>query len=139
MAQLEDTQWVNIRMSTFFPKIRGKLGTDCEKEWSVTLAMIFKGGMEEREFRSYFSNYIVLLFLAIVQLFSDAEDVRGKRVIIKVDSCPGRMELGFLRGNDLGFIIYPGVQNTTAVTQETNQNYDPFKTQFQKIEDIISL
>jgi hypothetical protein len=43
------------------------------------------------------------------------------------------MELGFLAEvRTLGFIIYPGVPNTTAVTQETDQSYGPFKTQFQK-------
>ena len=66
-------------------------------------------------------------------LFPDAQDVRGKRVIMKADSGPGRMELGFLaEARTLGFIIYPGVPNTTAVTQETDQSYGPFKTQFQK-------
>eukprot|EP00804_Cyclotella_cryptica_P024959 CCRYP_015507-RC/>CCRYP_015507-RC protein AED:0.06 eAED:0.04 QI:0/0/0/1/0/0/2/0/553 len=131
-AQSEDTQRVNIRMRTFFPKIRGKFGTDCEKEWPVTIAMNSKGGMDEREFRSYFLN-------SIVPLFPDAEDVTGKRVIIKVDSGPGRMELGFLaEARTLGFIIYPGVLNTTAVTQETDQSYGPFKTQFKKKLKILS-
>ena len=51
----------------------------------MTVAMKLKGGMDEREFRSYFLN-------SIVPLFPDAEDVTGKRVIIKVDSGPGRME-----------------------------------------------
>ena len=92
----------------------------------MTLAMNLKGGMDEREFRSYFLN-------SIVPLFPDAEDVTGKRVIIKVDSGPGRMELGFLaEARTLGFIIYPGVPNTTAVTQETDQSYGPFTTQFFK-------
>ena len=101
MAQSEDTQCVNIRMSTFFPKIIGKFGTDCEKEWPVTVAMNLKGGMDEREFRAYFLN-------SIVPLFPDAEDVKGKRVIMKVDSGPGRMELGFLaEARTLGFIINP--------------------------------
>ena len=31
---------------------------------------------------------------------------------------------------DLGFILYPCVPNTMHVTQETDQLYDPFKTQF---------
>jgi len=84
-AQSEDTQRMNIRMSTFFPKIIGKFQTDCEKEWPVTVAMNMKGGMDEREFRSYFLNYIV-------PLFSDAQDVPGKRVIMKVESGPGGME-----------------------------------------------
>eukprot|EP00804_Cyclotella_cryptica_P004940 CCRYP_014074-RA/>CCRYP_014074-RA protein AED:0.41 eAED:0.41 QI:0/0/0/1/0/0/2/0/145 len=39
MAQSEDTQHVNIRMSPFFPKIKGTFGTNCEKEWPVTLGM----------------------------------------------------------------------------------------------------
>ncbi len=72
-------------------------------------------------------------------LFPDAQDVRGKSVIMKVDSGPGRMELGFLaEARTLGFIIYPGVPNTTAVTQETDQSYGPFKTQFQKNLKILS-
>ena len=35
MAQSEDTQCVNIRMSAFFLKIKGTFGTDCEKDWPV--------------------------------------------------------------------------------------------------------
>ena len=81
--------------------------------------------MDEREFRSYFLN-------SIVPSFPDAQDVRGKRVIMKVDSGPGRMELGLLAEvRTLGFILFTEVPNTTAVTQETNQSYGPFKTQFQ--------
>eukprot|EP00804_Cyclotella_cryptica_P023173 CCRYP_000373-RA/>CCRYP_000373-RA protein AED:0.36 eAED:0.36 QI:0/0/0/1/0/0/3/0/200 len=88
MAQSEDTQCVNIRMSAFFPKIK---------------------------------------------------HVRGKRVIMKVNSGPGRMELGFLaEARTLGFIIYHGVPNTTAVTQKTNQSYGTFKTQFVKNLKILS-
>ncbi len=58
---------------------------------------------------------------------------------MKVDSGPGRMELGLLtEARTLGFIIYPGVSYTTAVTQETDQSYGPFKTQFQKNLKILS-
>ncbi len=132
MAQSEDTQRVNIRMSAYFPKIKGTFGTDSEKDWPVTFGMNLKGGMDEKEFRSFFLNSIVPLFL-------DAQDFKGKRVIMKVDSGPGRMELGFLaEARTLGFIIYPGVPNTTAVTQETDQSYGPFKTQFQKNLKILS-
>ena len=51
--------------------------------------MNLKGGMDEREFRSYFLN-------SIVPLFPEAQDVKGMRVIMKDDSGPGRMELGLL-------------------------------------------
>jgi hypothetical protein len=37
----------------------------------------------------------------------------------------------------LGFVLYPCVPNTTHVTQETDQNYDPFKTQFLSNLDLI--
>eukprot|EP00804_Cyclotella_cryptica_P011512 CCRYP_017062-RA/>CCRYP_017062-RA protein AED:0.20 eAED:0.24 QI:0/0/0/1/0/0/3/0/320 len=62
--------------------------------------------------------------------------------MVKVDSGPGRLQEDFLaQARTLGFIVYHGVPNTTAVTQEadqnsklrtqeTDQNYSPFKTQF---------
>ncbi len=36
-----------------------------------------------------------------------------------------------------GFILFPGVPNTTAVTQETDQNYGPFKGAYSKNLDRI--
>ncbi len=69
----------------------------------------------------------------IIPLFPDALDVPGKRVMLKVDSGPGRMNIELLvELHLLGFYLYPSVPNTTAVSQETDQNYGPFKTQFQK-------
>ncbi len=54
--------------------------------------------MDEKKFRLYFLN-------SIVPLFPDGQDVRGKRVIMKVDSGPGRMELGFLvEARTIGFL-----------------------------------
>ncbi|KAL7487822.1 hypothetical protein ACHAW6_013421, partial [Cyclotella cf. meneghiniana] len=50
--------------------------------------MNLKGGMDEKEFRSYFLNSIVPLFL-------DAQDAKRMRLIMKVDSDPGRMEVRF--------------------------------------------
>ena len=58
--------------------------------------------------------------------------------MLKVDSGPGRMNLNLLaRLRRLGFILYPCVPNTTHVTQETNQLYGPFKTQFLKNLDLM--
>jgi hypothetical protein len=36
-----------------------------------------------------------------------------------------------------GFILFPGVPNTTAVSQETDQNYGPFKTKHGKNLDAV--
>ena len=55
-------------------------------------------------------------------------------MIVKVDSRPGRLQEIFLvEARALGFIVNPGVPNTTAVTQEKDQNYGPVKTRSQKI------
>ncbi len=85
-----------------------------------------KGGMDDVEFGKYVKNLLV-------PLFPDSGDVPGKRVIIKVDSGPGRLNVELLASlRILGFYLYPGVPNTTAVTQETDQNYGPFKSAFQE-------
>ncbi len=47
--------------------------------------------------------------------------MNGKRVMVKVDSGLGRLELNFLaESRTLGLAIYPGVPNTTTVMQETD-------------------
>ena len=51
--------------------------------------------------------------------------------MLKVDSGPGRLNselLALIRFH--GFYMYPSVPNTTAVSQETDQNYGPFKKGF---------
>jgi hypothetical protein len=90
----------------------------------VTVGVNEKGGMDSKEFEKYIKN-------SIVPLFPYAQDEPGKRVILKVDSGPSRCNIGLILFlQNLGFILYPGVPNTTAVMQETDRNYGPFKTQF---------
>ena len=92
----------------------------------MTIGMNEKGGIDEVEFRQYFLN-------SIVPLFPDSDDVNGKRVMVKVDSGSGRLQENFVaEARTLEFIVYPGIRNATAVTQETDQSYGPFKTQFLK-------
>ncbi len=53
----------------------------------------------------------------LVPLCPDSEDVLGKRVIIKVDSVPGWLNVEILANLwMLCHCLYPGVPNTTAVT-----------------------
>jgi hypothetical protein len=73
-----------------------------------------------------------------MKLFPDAAPVRGRWVIIKCDSGPGRLNptlLAYLCFH--GFILYPGVPNTTAVAQETNQSCGPFQTAFRSNLQVI--
>ncbi len=74
-----------------------------------------------------FEKYI---FNRIVPLYPNALDVPGKRVLIKIDRGPGRNnnEVMCARLQNLGIYLYPGVPNTTAVSQETDLGYGKFKS-----------
>ncbi len=87
--------------------------------------------MDKEEFAKYLLN-------SIVPLFPHAKDKVGHLVLLKVDSGLGRMNLSLLaKLRMLGFVLYPCVPNTAHVTQETDQNYGPFKTQFLSNLDLI--
>ena len=59
-------------------------------------------------------------------------------MIIKGNSGPGRLNQTLLaRLINLSVIMYLGVLNMTAITQETNRNYGPLKTQFRANLDIM--
>ena len=106
------------------PHVRGKSGTPEEQAWTITVGMNARGGMDDVEFDDYLSN-------SLIPLYPGAEDVNGKRVIFKLDSGPGRLGMKLLAQLCLlGFVLYPGVPNTTAVSQKTDRNYGPFKTEF---------
>jgi hypothetical protein len=65
---------------------------------------------------------------SILPLYPDIADSPGKRVILKVDSGPGRCNVEMLADLRLqGLYLIPGVPNTTAKTQETDQNYGLYK------------
>ena len=76
---------------------------------------------------------------SIIWLYPDASDTPGKRVMIKCDSGPGQLQMKLLaKMKFLGFYLYPGVLNATAVSQETDHKYGPFKIQFQKdLDDLV--
>ena len=85
-----------------------------------------KGGMGDDDFEIYILN-------SIIPIFPYAKDIPGKRVIIKIDIELGQATIRFLaKLRNLVFLIYPGVTNTTSVSQETDQKYGPFKTIFRK-------
>ena len=123
-AKSNDTERISIDVIEHCPKVKGKFGCPEQRLWPVTFGMNENGGMNEEEFEKYLRN-------SILPLFPDAKDKPGLRVILKVDSGPGRTNLKLLATlRLLGFILYPCVPNTTHVTQETDQCYGPFKTQF---------
>jgi hypothetical protein len=67
---------------------------------------------------------------SILPLYPDIQDFPGKRVVLKVDSGPGRLNIQMLADLRLhGLYLVPGVpSNTTHKTQETDQNYGLYKS-----------
>ena len=123
-AQSGDTMRLNNMMLKYMPTITGKFCCDEEQDWDPTFGMNGKGGMDDEEFEKYVIKNLVRLWL-------NARDVPGRRVMLKADSDPGRTKKALLaRLRLLGFILYLGVPNTTGISQETDRNYGPFKTQF---------
>ena len=49
-------------------------------------------------------------------LYQDVADTEGHKVILKVDSGPGQMNIKLLaKVRARGYYLYPGVPNTTAI------------------------
>ena len=129
-TKAKTTENMNLRTETirFMKNIHAAFGHRdsnneyLERSWPVTLGMNEKGGMDDAEFYKYISN-------SIRALFPDVGDRDGRRVIVKIDSGPGRTNMELLcRLRIIGILLYPCVPNTTAVTQETDQSYGYFKT-----------
>jgi hypothetical protein len=96
--------------------VLGTFGHSTKQSFPTSIGLNSKGGMDEDDFFEYIK-------MTIMKLFPDAAPELGKWVVIKCDSGPGRLNaelLAFMRFH--GFLLFPGVPNTTAVMQETDQN-----------------
>ena len=71
------------------PRVVGQFGCEEERTWPVTFGQNETGGMDEVEFEKYLLN-------SIVPLYPDAMNMPGHRVILKVDSGPGWMNIRLL-------------------------------------------
>lgn len=130
-AQTDEGKQIRNECELYMCKVRGKYGLDEEVLKPVSYGTNEKGGMDDVEFAKYLRN-------AILPLYPNAAPEKGKWVILKCDSGPGRMNVELLAElRTAGFILFPGVPNTTHVTQETDQNYGPFKGQYARNLDRI--
>ena len=133
-AKSDDKKKVPFQMVEFLKNVNGTFGARQDRVWPTTFGMNEKGGMDSIEFYKYITN-------SILPLYPDAANENGKRVIIKLDSGPGRLNMELLATlRSSGFILFPGVPNTTAVSQETDVSYGLFKSKFRmnltKLTDI---
>ena len=115
-----------------FHHIEGKWGHNRRRSFSPYIAASTKGSMSAEILKGY--------FLHISQLYPDMEDVDKKRVIWKLDNGVGRddPELNHL-ARVLGFVIHPGLPNSSEGTQECDQNFSTLKSKMEKNrQDIVS-
>ena len=103
-------------------QVQGRFGFPVSRWFDTGFGMNPKGGMDKEGFYKYITEFVL-------RLYPDAEDSPGKRVLIKIDSGPGRMYPQLqqqLRAR--GFCVFPGVPNGTEVGQEMDQLYAHMKS-----------
>ena len=82
-AKSDERQNFRVGMLEHLHNIVGNFGHETEHSFPVTIGMNEKGGMDDDQFAKYLLNLISAIF-------PDCADKRGRRVIIKIDSGPGR-------------------------------------------------
>ena len=132
LAQTTTGQRLSVDFIGNCKSVQGQFGFPSPRLLDCTFGMNEKGGMNSVELQKY-------IMKAILPLYPDIADIPTKRVICKVDSGPGRTNAEMLAELKLrGFYLFPGVPNTTSVTQETDQNYGPFKTYYRQNIEALS-
>ena len=130
-ATSDERERLRTQVFALSPRVLGKFGTESEREWDITFGLNTKGGMDDREFELYIMN-------SILPLYPNTLDRPGRRLILKCDSGPGRLQIKLLaKLRHLGVYLYPCVPNTTAVMQETDRTYGKFKSQFRKNLELL--
>ena len=103
-------------------QVQGRFGYPQSRWFDTGFGMNKKGGMNKSAFYKYITEFVF-------KLYPDAADIPGKRVLIKIDSGPGRMYPELQRRlRARGFCVFPGVPNGTEVGQEMDQLYAYLKT-----------
>lgn len=124
-ATAEERQRIRADVAMHFPTFLWQVGSGDEVSLEPTFGCNEKGGFDANQFRKFIHT--------LLTWFPDCADVDGKRVFVKVDSGPGRHNKVLIyECAQRGIILFPGVPNTTAVTQEMDQAFGPFKCQYRK-------
>jgi hypothetical protein len=104
----------HYNIAEHMPQIHAAFSFEEERLFPVMFGQNKKGGMDSKEFKKCVLGSIVLLY-------PKARDKPGHLVMLKVDSGSGRINLNRLaRLQQLGFVMYPGIPNSTHVSQETD-------------------
>jgi hypothetical protein len=119
-AQTPDAEALCIKCIHYMLNVQAAFGHEEFQSFYISLGLNNKGGMDDDEFFEYLQK-------SIMKLYPNAALMKGKCAVIKCDRGPGRLNPDLLAYLCYcGFLLYPGIPNTTAVSQETDQSFDPF-------------
>jgi hypothetical protein len=122
LAQTVVGQRLSINWFAHAKDVLGTFGFKKRTVCACTFGMNERAGMNDVELDKFIKY-------SILPLYPDIHDYPGKRVLMKLDSGPGHLNVEMLADLRLqGLYIVPGVPNTTHKTQETYQNYGLYKS-----------
>ena len=131
LAKNDTTKAIQIKCLRYMLDVKATFGHKEEQSFLVSVGLNHKGGMDEDNFFEYIQN-------SIMQLYPNAAPVKGQWVCIKCDSGPGRVNMELLAYLQFhGFLLFPGVPNTMAMTQEMDQSYGPFQSKLRSNLEVI--
>ena len=123
-ATTDDGKRLRNEVFKYCQRVIGSFGTDSKRSWGATYGLNMKEGMDDQEFELHVLN-------SILPLYPHTRNRPGKRLLLKCDSGPGRLQIKLLaKLRYLGVYLYPCMPNTTAVSQETDRTYGGFKSQY---------
>jgi hypothetical protein len=138
---------VNTSWLEGLPKVTGRYGFRNMKEVDSFYSVRQKGSMDDALLNDYIERVIMPLYpnLSSTAVFSeDGKLIRGP-VFLKLDAGPGRIvasEESITRRSEFkekGLLILMGLPNATAVQQEMDDLYGPFKSAtYARAENVVS-
>jgi hypothetical protein len=118
----EENYSIDYRWIADFPRVQGVFGHEDVHEYWTQLTLNEKCGSDCRVLNQCLTGYQE-------RLYPDAADIPGKRLLYTIDGGPGRLDEGYLaEKRALVIYLFPGVQNTTQLHQDMDQNYGQFKS-----------
>jgi hypothetical protein len=142
-ASTDEGRRLNSAWAIDLPKVNGVFGGDLVKTWDSFLASAPNGSTDDAIFEQFIDVVITPLYpnLAPEWKFADDGSLIEGPILIKTDGGPGRLGKTSLparrRWAAMGIILFPGLQNTTAASQEQDELYGPFETKIRELTDEV--
>ncbi|CAB9523296.1 unknown protein [Seminavis robusta] len=110
-----------VDFAASLPQLEAQYGFNRLRRHNVPFAMNPKGGMTKEMLEAFFRK-------CVLPLYPNAADREGQRLLIKIDSGPGRNNPDCLRKlRARGAHLHPGLPNGTEVGQECDQLFSLLK------------